>query len=122
MHWYLAAWKKYCVFSGRARRKEYWMFTFSCIIMTFIFFLVMRITGSHFIWNILYGSLMLAAIVPGFAVAIRRLHDINRSGWWMLISLIPGIGGLVMFVFMVMDSYPGDNAYGPNPKIGQTVV
>ena len=58
----------------------------------------------------------LAIIVPSLAVTVRRLHDVGRSGWWILISLIPLIGGIVIFVFMVLDSHEGENRFGPNPK------
>lgn len=59
---------------------------------------------------------ILAIILPGLAVSVRRLHDTNRSGWWLLIDLIPFIGSLVLFLFMIQDSQPGENRYGPNPK------
>ena len=62
------------------------------------------------------GVYSLAVLIPAFAVSVRRLHDTDRSGWWLLIELIPIIGGLVLLIFMVQDSQPGENQYGPNPK------
>jgi uncharacterized membrane protein YhaH (DUF805 family) len=66
--------------------------------------------------GLLSGIYSLAVLIPGIAVSVRRLHDTNRSGWWLLISLIPLIGAIVLLVFMVQDSQEGDNQYGPNPK------
>ncbi|OGR85014.1 MAG: hypothetical protein A2901_06065 [Elusimicrobia bacterium RIFCSPLOWO2_01_FULL_54_10] len=112
MNWYTGVLKKYAVFSGRSRRKEYWMFTlinFLIIVALVVVENLLDIFGP----NLIYG---LAVFVPSLAVAIRRLHDTDRSGWWMLIGLIPVIGAIVLIVFMVMDSTPGDNRFGPNPK------
>ena len=114
MNWYLAVLKKYAVFSGRACRAEYWMFAlFNAIIMLALTFIEMLFRGPGALAN-LYS---LAVLLPSIAVGVRRLHDINRSGWWLLISLIPLVGLIVVIVFSVQDSYPGENAYGPNPKI-----
>lgn len=66
----------------------------------------------------LSGLFSLALFIPSLAVAVRRLHDIGRSGWWLLIGLIPLVGAFVLLVFAVQDSQPGSNAYGPNPKTG----
>ena len=66
--------------------------------------------------SILSGIYGLAVLIPGLAVAVRRLHDTGRSGWWLLIGLVPLIGAIVLIVFMATDGEPGDNAYGPNPK------
>ena len=70
--------------------------------------------GSFGILTLLYSLLVL---VPGLAVSIRRLHDTNRSGWWLLISLIPLIGAIVLIIFMVQEGDPNENQYGPNPKL-----
>ena len=110
---------KYLCFTGRARRKEYWMF----VLFNFIAAIVAGFVGSFLagLTNIsafafLGGLYNLAAILPGLAVCIRRLHDIGKSGWWWLIVLIPFVGAIVMLVFMLIDSQPGANKYGPNPK------
>ena len=113
MDWYLAVLKKYAEFSGRAQRKEYWMFVLFNLIIGFVLAFVEGFFGSPGVLAGIYG---LAVLIPGIAVSIRRLHDTNRSGWWMLICLIPVIGGLVLLVFMVLDSQKQENQYGPNPK------
>ena len=64
----------------------------------------------------LYG---LAVLIPSIAVSVRRLHDTNRSGWWLLIALVPLIGAIVLLVFMAQDSQPGKNQYGSNPKAAE---
>jgi len=122
MHWYLQVLKKYAVFKERARRKEYWMFVLFNIIISLILRLVEDLTGIYPKEGIgvlegLYGLLVL---IPGIAVSVRRLHDTGRSGWWLLIGIVPIIGVIVLFVFMVQDSQPGENQYGPNPKTGAT--
>ena len=113
MNWYLEVLKKYAVFNGRARRKEYWMFVLFSTIISLGLGLVEFLVGSPGIIGGLYG---LAVIIPAAAVAVRRLHDTDRSGWWLLIAFVPLIGAVVFFVFMVLDSKPGQNQYGENPK------
>ncbi|WP_125717440.1 DUF805 domain-containing protein [Pseudoalteromonas rubra] len=116
---YLSALKKYAVFNGRARRKEYWLFMFCNIIVTIVLGLVDMTLGLYSEesgFGLLSGLYALAVIIPSIALSIRRMHDTGRSGWWILISLVPVIGPLVLLVFYVMDSTPGDNDYGPNPK------
>jgi uncharacterized membrane protein YhaH (DUF805 family) len=113
MNWYVEALKKYAVFSGRSRRKEYWMFTLvNFVIAVVIGFIEGLIGGPGFIGTI-YA---LAVLTPGLAVGIRRLHDTGRSAWWVLIGLVPLIGAIVLIIFLVQDSNPGENRYGPNPK------
>ena len=113
MNWYLDVLKKYAVFSGRARRQEYWMFFLFNMIIAIVLGVVEGIAGGPGILGLLYG---LAVLIPGIAVSVRRLHDIDRSGWWLLIALVPLIGAIVLLVFMVLDSKAGENQYGPNPK------
>jgi uncharacterized membrane protein YhaH (DUF805 family) len=114
MNWYLEVMKKYAVFSGRARRKEYWMFfLFNCII-AFVIGFVMGFIGALLgigatLSNLVSVIYSLAVLVPGIAVGVRRMHDIGRSGWWILFPF-------VNLVFLCLDSQPGDNEYGPNPK------
>jgi len=119
MQWYLKAVKNYVGFTGRARRKEYWMFVLFNIIFAIVAGIVdgalgladpMTGTGP------ISGLYALAVLLPGIAVAARRLHDTGRSGWLLLLVLIPLIGAIVLLVFMVQDSKPGPNKYGPNPK------
>jgi len=113
MNWYLEVLKKYAVFGGRARRKEYWMFFLFNIIIAFVLGFVEGLAGGPGIVGMLYS---LAVLIPGIAVSVRRLHDTGRSGWWLLIGLVPLIGAIVLLVFMVQDSNPGENQYGANPK------
>jgi uncharacterized membrane protein YhaH (DUF805 family) len=113
MNWYLEALKKYAVFSGRARRTAYWMFVLFNVIIAVVLAIIDGLVGSPGILGLLYG---LAVLIPGLAVSVRRLHDTNRSGWWLLICLIPLVGAIILLVFMVQDSQPGENRYGPNPK------
>jgi uncharacterized membrane protein YhaH (DUF805 family) len=113
MNWYLAVLKKYAVFSGRARRKEYWMFFLFNIIIAFVLGFIEGLLGGQ---GILGGLYTLAVLIPGIAVSVRRLHDIDKSGWWLFIGFIPLIGAIVLLFFMVQDGTPGDNQYGANPK------
>lgn len=117
MNWYIEAFKKYAVFDGRARRKEYWMFIlFNCIIVSVLAVAVGEIyesTGSLFALSVLYSF---AVLIPSLAVSVRRLHDTGRSGWWLLIYFVPFMGFIVLLIFAVLDSQAGENQYGPNPK------
>ncbi|WP_066053930.1 DUF805 domain-containing protein [Robertmurraya korlensis] len=113
MQWYLKVLKNYVGFQGRARRKEYWMFFLFNFLITILLSIIESMLGLGGILSALYG---LAVLLPSIAVSVRRLHDIGRSGWWMLLSLIPVIGLIVLLVFAVLDSQPGENKYGPNPK------
>lgn len=119
MNWYLEVLNKYAVFSGRARRKEYWFFVLFNILISIMLNIVDGLTGTlNPVTGIgvLGGVYMIAIMIPGIAVAVRRLHDTGRSGWWLLISLIPVIGGLVLLYFLVLDSDPETNEYGECPK------
>lgn len=119
MNYYLAVLKKYAVFSGRARRAEYWYFLLFNIIFSIIVGILDSIIGTSNTvgpYGLLQVIFLLALIIPGIAVAIRRLHDIGKSGWMLLISLIPIIGGIWLLILLARDSNPGDNKYGPNPK------
>ena len=110
--------KKYADFTGRAPRAEYWWFYLLVIIgyvvATIIDSLVGlgRMVGPYGAIAMLFG---LAMLVPSIAVGIRRLHDLGKSGWWLLIALIPFIGAIVLIVFFVQAGTPGDNEYGPDP-------
>ncbi|HOC42503.1 MAG TPA: DUF805 domain-containing protein [Thermoanaerobaculales bacterium] len=119
MNWYLAVLKKYAEFKGRARRREYWNFVLFNIIISIVLMIVDRMVGTFSAergFGVLGGLYALAVLIPGIAVGVRRLHDTNRSGWWLLIGLIPCIGLIVLIIFTVQDSQAGDNQYGPNPK------
>jgi uncharacterized membrane protein YhaH (DUF805 family) len=111
MNWYVAVLKKYMVFEGRATRTEYWMFFLFNIIVS----IVLNVIGSIIHLHVLGFIYALAVLLPSVGVGIRRLHDTDRSGWWLLIGLVPLVG-LVLIYFLVLDSTPGDNQYGPNVK------
>lgn len=119
MNWYLKVLRQYADFGGRARRKEYWMFIlFNLIfaIVAIIFDNVLGITMGKTGYGPLYGLYVLAMFIPGLAVTVRRLHDIDKSGWMILISLIPVVGAIWLIVLFATDSTPGENQYGANPK------
>src|SRR5579885_3452087 len=103
MNDYLSVLKKYAVFSGRASRKEFWMFTLISTIITIILEVVAVPVHALIALAIIY---MLGTLVPSLAVMVRRLHDTNKSGWMILLGLIPLAGGIIMLVFAVMDSQP----------------
>ncbi len=128
MHYYIDVLKKYAVFSGRARRKEYWMFVLFNVIFAVIASIldgllgttIKGATGTSFGFSFIYVLYILAVLIPSLAVGVRRLHDTGRSGWMMLVGLIPIIGAIWLFVLMVLGGNPGENKYGPNPKQIQT--
>ena len=126
--------RKYADFSGRARRKEFWLFALLVLLIEIVFMALLSAVGGQ---DLLMGypasanvpmngavmavalahfAVMLALLVPSLAVTFRRLHDTNRKGWWILISFIPLIGALVLFVFYLLDGTPGPNRFGPDPK------
>ena len=113
MNWYLEVLKKYVVFNGRAHRTEFWMFfLFNCII-SIVLSIVESLIGLQ---SVLSGLYTLAVLLPSLGVMVRRLHDIGKPGLWILIGLIPIIGGIILIIFACKDSDPGDNEFGPNPK------
>ena len=117
--WYLEVLRKYAVFEGRARRKEYWAFFLVNFGIAVVLGFVARIFGASVLAtmvNVVFYAYSLAILIPGIAVAVRRLHDTGRSGWWVLIGFIPLIGLIVLIIFTIQDSIPGENEYGPNPK------
>ena len=119
MNWYLYVLKNYATFSGRARRKEYWMFFLISALISIVLTLLDILLGTYSVEyeaGLFSGLYSLLILIPSIAVVVRRLHDTDRSGWWILISLIPIIGVLVLFVFTCLDSQPGTNRFGVNPK------
>jgi uncharacterized membrane protein YhaH (DUF805 family) len=123
MNWYLEVLKKYAVFSGRARRKEYWYFFLFNTIISIVLGIIDFATGSFDLevgMGLLGGIYALAVLIPAIAVSVRRLHDTKRSGWYVLIAFVPLVGGLALLVFMVQDGSPGQNQYGADPKEAST--
>lgn len=118
MKWFILAFKKAFDFSTRLRRKEYWMFTLVSLILSFVLGLIDGFAGLEIaegvgILGMLYGLLIL---IPGLALGVRRLHDIGKSGWWLLIILIPIVGAIIILIFAILDSETQSNEYGENPK------
>lgn len=111
MHWYLAVLKKYAVFHGRARRKEYWMFFLLTFIISFALDFIAIKLGSpvwshHSVPGMIY---QFAVLIPSIAVGVRRMHDTGHSGWWLIVPL-------ANLVLAVTEGTRGDNKYGPDPK------
>ena len=120
MNYFLEALGKYAVFSGRARRSEYWYFVlFSCLIAFVLLALGLSVAkaanGPPTLAGYLVDLFSLLVFLPSLAVSVRRLHDIGMNGWWVLLNLVP-LGGLVLIYFFCQDSQSGPNVYGPNPK------
>lgn len=127
MNYYLSAFKKYAVFSGRSRRSEYWYFVLFNVIFAIVAMLLDKMLGTNFSINTFNGPIelpygyfyllyLLVVLIPSLAVAVRRLHDVGKSGWFFLICFIPIIGSIWLLVLMCTDSISGANQYGINPK------
>ena len=116
MEWYTAVLKKYVEFQGRARRKEYWMFILFNILASIICGVIDGILGIMLLVHQQHDAED-AVLLPSIAVCIRRLHDTNRSGWWILISLVPFVGSIILLIFLCIEGDAGDNRFGPNPKL-----
>jgi len=114
MSWYLQVMKKYADFGGRARRKEYWMFGLFNIIIFIALTAIEAAVGGPGILGILYN---LGTFIPNLAVTVRRLHDTDRSGWYVLVLLAPLVGIFVLLYYMCQDSDPDTNRFGTNPKV-----
>jgi uncharacterized membrane protein YhaH (DUF805 family) len=105
--------EKYADFTGRARRSEYWWFTLANIVAVIILLVLAAV--SNIFW-VLYAIYAIGLIVPSIAVTVRRLHDTDKSGWWIFIALVPFVGGIILLVFMCIDSTRGPNQFGPSEK------
>ena len=119
MNWYLMALKKYAIFSGRAQRSEYWFFMLFYIVGYILLAVIDGMIGTLSLEagiGLLSGIFLLVHALPSISVSVRRLHDIDKSGWWYFLVIVPIVGPLVLMIFAIMDSKE-DNQYGPNPKI-----
>ena len=130
MEWMLMPLRRYADFQGRSRRKEYWMFLLAVIILYTVFMVPLMLGGFstamagqqstpgllYFVGFCVMGILGLALLVPSIAVQVRRFHDQDRSGWMVLIGLIPYVGGIIVLVFMCLEGTRGPNRFGPDPK------
>lgn len=132
MDWMLMPYRRYFEFSGRSRRKEYWMFAL-LIFLIYVVLALLSVTagGSAELGEAPSGGAVamlvgviflvwgLSTIIPSIAVAVRRLHDTDHSGWWLLISFVPIIGALVLLYFYLIEGTRGPNRFGPDPKEGE---
>jgi uncharacterized membrane protein YhaH (DUF805 family) len=116
MNWFRAALGKYADFEGRAGRPEYWYFVLFYFLIALCLALVLRLSGAaRIVQGAIFGLLALAFFLPQLAVSVRRLHDLNWSGWWILIALVPYLGGLVLFVAFLFPGTAGPNRFGDAP-------
>ena len=119
MNYYLKVLQNYATFSGRARRSEYWYFVLFNMIFAIVAVVLDNVFGTAIEgvgYGLIYGLYVLAVLLPGLAVAVRRLHDVGKSGWMFLIGLIPLIGPIWLLVLFCTDSQQGSNKWGENPK------
>lgn len=113
--------KKYAKFDGRARRSEYWFFVlFSIIAQIILVFAIAFVASSAETIQMLGNLVSLAFFLPSLGVMVRRLHDIGKSGWWVLVAFIPLIGGIILLIFAIQEGNQGPNQYGPDPKAGES--
>ena len=123
VEWMTMPLKRYADFSGRSRRKEYWMFVLGCVIVAIVLSIVEGILGMSGMVGGIYGPLttlfVLAIIIPSIAVQVRRFHDQDKSGWFVLLGLIPILGSLAVLVFMLLEGTNGPNRFGSDPKAGE---
>lgn len=123
MNYYSICLSRFAGFSGRARRREYWTFVLvNCLIALLLLTLGLAFGEDSPASNIMVTIFYLIMLVPNLSVSVRRLHDIGKSGWYMFLSLIPLIGGLILLIWSLMDSEPGENQYGKNPKEGEKTL
>jgi len=125
MEWMLMPLKRYADFSGRSRRKEYWMFTLGYVLVLIVLgglggtLGAFDPSGGEVVGTVilaLIGIFVLALFIPALAVQVRRFHDQDKSGWFVLLGFIPYVGGLIVLVFMLLEGTKGDNRFGPDPK------
>ncbi len=107
--------EKYCDFNGRARRSEYWWFCLCNFVLSYVVNLIGGLI-SPTVGMVLTCIVTLGLLLPGLGVCVRRLHDIGKSGWLVLLALIPLVGAIILIVWFCKDSDRGSNAYGPSPK------
>ncbi len=112
MNWYLKVLKQYAIFSGRAGRKEFWMFVLFNLIISIAASVIDSVMGT---WGIIGGIYALLVLIPALTVAVRRLHDIGKSGWMLLVGFIPIIGAIWLIVLWASEGQPDSNQYGEKP-------
>jgi uncharacterized membrane protein YhaH (DUF805 family) len=119
MNWYIGVLKNYAGFSGRARRKEYWMFILFNMIFALVLAAIDSVLGTY---PVIYSLYCLAVFIPALAVLVRRLHDIGKSGAWFFILFIPIIGGIWLLVLLCTEGNHGTNIFGEDPKTEEQTV
>jgi uncharacterized membrane protein YhaH (DUF805 family) len=112
-NWKLVVLERFAKFDGRAGRAEFWWFVLANLV---VYIALAVLTQISAIFWVLYAVYWLATIVPSLAVAIRRLHDTDKSGWLLLVGLIPFVGFIILLVFYIQEGTPGPNQYGPGPE------
>lgn len=112
-YWKKVVLENYANFEGRARRAEFWWYVLANFIISIVFNILIQISGIFFVLDLIY---VLAVLIPGIAVGVRRLHDTGKSGWWLLIALIPLVGAIVLIVFCATEGTREPNQWGPSPK------
>ena len=119
MEWMIMPLQRYADFSGRSRRKEYWMFLLGVVLVAVVLGViegVLGLSGMIGPYGPLSTLLLLGILIPSIAVQVRRFHDQDKSGWFVLLGFIPLVGGLIVLVFMCLEGTRGENQYGPDPK------
>lgn len=114
MNYYLKALSNYVNFEGRASRSEYWFFILFNILFALGALLIDAVIGTEIVFYFLYA---IVVFLPGLALSVRRLHDVGKSGWMLLLLIIPLIGVIWIFILSITDSDTGNNEYGPNPQV-----
>ena len=115
MHWFIITLKKYATFSGRAQRAEYWYATLIFVAISFVLGLIDGAMGAPDSVGVLSAIFALGTLLPSLAVSVRRLHDVNRRGWWLLLAFTV-VGLIPLIIWSAQDSDSGSNRFGPNPK------
>jgi len=121
MNWYVTVLKRYGVFVGRAGQAEFWWFFLINLLITIALAVVDQHTGTFDAeggYGLVSGIYTVAVALPTLAVSVRRLHDTGRSGWWVLIGIIPVVGTIILLALFILEGTPGDNRFGPQPRSG----
>ncbi|MCP4293078.1 MAG: DUF805 domain-containing protein [bacterium] len=127
---YFSVWRNFLNFSGRAKRSEYWVFEITNIVLLFVFLMIIGGLSSNYDesqpdpampFSIIYFLFVLGIMLPKLAVGVRRLHDTGKSGFWLMLGIIPYLGGIVLFFIMLGGSDPHDNKYGPAHEVDPDV-
>ncbi|MPY71564.1 MAG: DUF805 domain-containing protein [Alphaproteobacteria bacterium] len=116
-----AVFRHYAQFSGRSRRAEYWYFYLFCVLVSIGLDILSRVLApADLLAQLVQLIFALATLIPSISVGVRRLHDIDRTGWWMLLWLVPFLGWIVLIVFACLRGTDGPNRFGPDPLATET--